>query len=492
MEDSSTYDELKQSAQSAQKAVHTGKAVVSAAKKAASGRIAGAAAEVLKDENLRTVAAALVMLLVLVLVFVMYIFPMAVYEGIETVIAVAGDAFSAEYYAGNGGNLLKAVWSFTDTFFSGIWNTLKSAASGYADGGSFYSDVDGDVVNIADAPGDSTYEKVQATKEKYRARRDTILDSIKHQGTAAASARAYEEFCSVYDAERDEFNGFTWDVSGCHRELSDLQALKLMSLYAVMNDNDFAQTHLSDYLQWLGYSGGAPETMDVFGTEILIPGWTGTFMPQYLTDEAKTRSEEAAIAATREKSRFGVFKSAYKTAYRDEYAVYTRKFGAPALEMMVRAWVSPSMTCTCQTALRKLYRYSGTFTAEDYASSLELQRAAGQYSDPEEGIVVRRDYTETVCRYYRHEKGEYNPYYSDTAKQNWYASSHNGKRMPLRWQSTGYEILPFDQEYISLDIYERYKIVTYTGYICISPRSDDMILSLSGIISGRNSGDMSA
>ena len=485
-ERNSIADELEHSVKSA---ARTGRTVAGAAAEAASGNIPGAVIRLLKDENVRKGIALLLAFIVFLTVIVLYIFPMAVYEGIQTVFSRASDEFSSALYAGEGGNLFKAVWSFARTLLSGIWDAARNAVSPYTDAGSslpFYSDTDGDVVTGAEAPARAVYEKIKATEEKYDLRRDAVKDAIKTQASSAVYDRAYAMYSSSFDTERDVFNGFVWDESGCLKSLSDLQAIKLMALYATLTDNDFSATELADYLKWLGWKGGENAMIiDVFGTAVAVPGWRGTFMPRYLTDEAASNAGEKAGSLGSGPADYQRFKKEYTDAFRTGYDEYTSLHGAPALDFLIRAYVSPSLTPVCQTAVRKLVQYSGTYRVEDYRSETGLQEAVEQYRDEEEGSVYEEFYTKTEYRAVFHWKGETNIWYSDSEKQNYYASVHGGKRMPALWQSTGTETLPFSEDFVDVRVYQKYKIVTYTAYIHISPRKTDELVAMCGLVSGR-------
>lgn len=486
----STSEELVNAGKTGANAVSKGRRIAAASEKAAAGNIAGAAVEILKDEDFRHFLICAISVLLLITVMVMYIFPMAIYEGIQSVVAEAKEAYWSVYYSGEGGNVIKAAWSFTTTLFSGLWNSLTNALTAYTDGGSqFYTDIDGEIIGTADAPGDSVYIKLQATKEKYRIRRETIKEAIETQGHNAVYNKAYADFCSQYEPDRDIFNGFIWDESGCTKEFSDLLGLKLIELYDIVNDNDFEQTRLSDYLQWLGYDNGSPNVnnIQIFDTVVPVKGWQGTYMPQYLVDEAKQiaekKGEEAKNQTAKSRKNGSEQNKAYHEAYTDAYSGYTDTHGASAMDMMIKAYVSPAMTSTYQTAYRKLNEYSGRFEMEDYLSNTELQEGIEKYSDEEEGYVNTSTYESTNYRYTYHSKGSYNEYYYDNAKQVYYTQQY-GQRMPLYWSTAGYTYLPFTTEYISILVYQRYEIVTYTAYITVIPRTTDAIMNTAGILKG--------
>ena len=459
--------------------VRTGASVARAAAKAGSGNYAGAAIEVVKDENLRNALLALFCVLLTVLIIVMYIFPMSVYEGIQTAVYDAREAFLSSYYSGEGGNLLKAVWSFSTSLFSGIWNSIVSAAriddSSFS---SFYSDLDGDVISTANAPGDSVYMKLSATKEKYAVRRDEILSVIKSQAGGALEEKGRAEFEAGYDSERDVYNGVVWDESGCTRDFSDILGLKLMALYAAIYDNDFGDTSLSDYLRWLGYRGGGNTcTFEVFDADVTVPSWTGTFMPSPLCAQAAAEADENAREAAAALSGFEA-DLAYRSAYSESFRASTDTHGASVMDMMIRVSVSSSLLPTVQECTRRLDRLCGDYSDEEYKSSRELQEAVRQYSDPEEGSVELEEYKRTEYRSVYHSKGEYNGYYSDRSKQEYYARTHSGASMPRYWQDTGYCALPFEEDRLTLEIYQNYKEVSYTAYISIVPRTADCVVKL--------------
>lgn len=496
--------EFVKAAEQAARAVQTGRNMAKAAGKAAAGNFAGAAADLLKDENTRRILLAALAFLLLITVMVSSVLPLSIFEGIQSGIEAARESFESTYYAGGGGNLLKALWSFASSLFSGWWsNALASAEPG------FYSELDGLVISDSGAPGDSTYQKLEATKEKYELRRNQITEAVTNSGTAIAArdSLAYSLFCASFDPSRDVFAGCAWDLSGCLSEMSDLQALSLMVLNGIISGSSPSRIRMSDYVKWLGYEGPGRVIIciDVLGSTVSLPAWTGTYMPQYLADEAKASALNAESSGS---------------DYRESLASWSDSYGAAAMDAMLKVRVEePVQAGEPEIA----YRLKGSYDYGlygDYLSRTDICGLVERYGgsqdgrldvsspgynrrfETEEGYV---DYSVSFVDRTVHDyswmrvwvnAGDINEYYRDyTARQGWYRLNGYGSYWPKYWNRSGYVSILTDspytvtETYVSVSVYEKYRIVPYVSFVSVTPRNIQGIIDLTGLTEHGPGGD---
>lgn len=430
-------------------AVRSASSVSHSAKAAAlalGGNLPGAAAEALKSKNVRRVIAVLLSFLILLSVFVMYILPVSLFSGAQAVVTQASDAFLSGYFSGSGGNLMKGALGFASSLLSSLWNTIRIGT------GSFYSGDDMDIVSVSEAPVRSLYSKILATKEKYSVRFSEVLREVESAASETVYLKAYSEFQSVYDPSRDEFCGFTWDESSCVPEMSDLTALQLICLHAAVRGNDLSLTSLSDYLQWLGFEGSdRHHTVKVPGGTVSVKAWDGTFLPQYLEDESYYSGKD----------------------YKDR--------GVSAMDLMINVRVSPSLTDISTKHSERVVSLCGTYSSGEYSI---ISGKLEKYMDEKYGRVEEERFQTVEYRDVLHVRGQSNPYYYDGEKQEYYSSSHGGRKMPAVWQDTGTETLPFSDSFVKVEVFEYFYSVRYSAHITVCPGSIGLLSDLAGILSG--------
>ena len=237
-------DELAEGARTgarvAQQAAKTVKHTAAAAGKAAAGNLVGAAAEIVKDESLRTIALLLTAVILFLLFCAVFLFPMALYEAA----AKLAEEWKVEYYSGTDGRLI----SFLKATGTVIWNAIKGQSSGDGDT-DLATDAD---LAIVDSEGDlnSVYSrKIQAAKDKVTARQKQVVDVITRD---AASGRIgsimYGRFTADYGSNGNEhdvryvpgtdqiqssvvhiYDGA--QVVAMNRTIKDIEALQLLCLH---------------------------------------------------------------------------------------------------------------------------------------------------------------------------------------------------------------------------------------------------------------------
>ncbi len=303
--------------QAGRDALQTGRTVASAAAKAVGGDMTGAAITVLTDEGTRRTILITAVLLIsfvsAILVFVLYLFPMAVYEVTAETLAKADEEFWAGFY----GSDTPGWKGIAEGVAKGTVGWVKTAWQGVRDlvGLLFGGDMTGTLravnegrsaeITVATeitSPSASLADKMDLAGEKYESRVAEIEKCILESSGEWLDRKAKELFL------RDYTEG--WDIyapdakGGLHsdnflipacvvRQLTDRQKLRFAALYDVMNDNEFGTSEIADYLKWLGYARSPGDTLvlNLLDTPVPISGWIGNYLPQYLLDEAKTRAE---------------------------------------------------------------------------------------------------------------------------------------------------------------------------------------------------------
>ena len=275
----------KTGARVAKQAASTVKNTVSAAGKAATGNLAGAALDLARDKTWRTIALFLVVTVLFSVFCAVFLFPMALFEAA----AKLAEEWKIEYYSGTGGRLV----SFLKATGSVIWNTIKDASSREGDT-DLATDSDLGIIDC-EADLNSVYSrKLQAAKDKITARQKQVIDIIcRDAASGQISSLMYERFISEFSG-----NGYESDiryVSGTdqiqssvitiydgtqvvalNRTVKDIDALRLLCLHTTQKSGDRDISFQLGENSWIRYS---------------MKSWTGGFLPQYLEDEAAAQGK---------------------------------------------------------------------------------------------------------------------------------------------------------------------------------------------------------
>ena len=385
-DEKNTSDELTEAGRKSAKAAGT---LAKAGAKAAAGNTAGAAAEVLSDsETVKIIFAVIISILVLVgilLITVLYVIPMMIYETVENTVSDANESFMAGFYSSGESGLAGQILGIAQgigNWISSLANSLKAQFS------SIFSDAeqissafnfdtlianDSQIVSGAGSHVVSVWNKMSQVKAKYTARAEALelaitgkeaeekvsVESENYTGRTKdfLLQKAYQEFCSIYNPEWDVLVSASWVPAYVKTELTANQALEIAALYDVIHDNDFNAAKLTDFLKWLGYGSkahGDTVHFEVMGDDTELSGWTGTYMPQYLVDEAKIHAKDAADAARAEKlkeleklfyritelafteeQRSNAVEKAYNKAYREVLDEYTEEYGVSLIDLLI-------------------------------------------------------------------------------------------------------------------------------------------------------------
>lgn len=379
----------KKAIQAGKNTVKAGKTIAKAGAKAAIGNLAGAAIDIVKDPTARRAAIALILCILFfvsfLLITALYILPMMIYETVQHAANDANESFAQSYYSTNESGIIGNLIGITKG--TGRWiltwaNTLKNIFTGNLSAVEQASDVfdydtmvsnDSEIVSGEGTHVISLWNKMDQIKAKYEVRVNAIekaitekeadkKEEVESEGYTGKTKdfillQAYREFCETYDPDWDSLVSASWIPAYVEKELTSNQALEIAALYNVINDNDFDATQLSDFLKWLGYN--APQKGDTLHLKVMdddteLTGWTGTFMPQYLVDEAKAKAKEAAeIArekkvkeldklffriiefATTEERQTNAIQKAYDKAYQKVIAKYEKEYGVSLTDLMI-------------------------------------------------------------------------------------------------------------------------------------------------------------
>ena len=273
---------LKKGIRTGVSAAHSVKTVQKAAAKAASGNYAGAALDVLKDENTRKVIAIVLLASLFLTIIIFFIAPLTLYETISQAAKEIGEKWSVAYYSGTSGRFISFFKAFGALFTDPDAGTEDQATE--------------DDLKVMEGKEElrSTYvRKIQACQDKINARQELVLDKIKTGTIASVMASRFEaEEAHRYDDNdyvRMQFDGT--EIISTTRSITPRQAIQILSLYSTQINSSIENIKLSGLLKWLGYNAGGQRKIqfplgDNSGTTYTINAWKGTFMPQYLIDEA--------------------------------------------------------------------------------------------------------------------------------------------------------------------------------------------------------------
>lgn len=363
---------------------------VRAAKAAAAvGGPAGAIAALLADDRVRKAAIAVAIVCSMFFTMCLFALPAAIWEAIETFWRNFREEYllSAEeneiiFYSGGqgplirsvtvvGGNLEKAVTAYWDNVTSSFSGTAPDDASGSS--AETYGDSSLQVMASEDAAIEETQRKIDATKEKIKARADQLLaDAVGISGTSASptgmvtgaltwsygtvdclklfnetygeSGTPYFQVggtAPVYKVGKDFYIYTGVRVSGSVPTISDREAVRLLALYMAQTGGSLNEISMGSYLRWLGYYDGlgygtylsvtrgmrsVPMQVGEHTTTVNITShWSGTYLPQYLYEEMHSRIEaETKGLAPKEAKKA-------EQKIRAEYAQYM----APAVDLIL-------------------------------------------------------------------------------------------------------------------------------------------------------------
>lgn len=304
-------------------AAQTAKTLGKAAAQAASGNVAGAVVSLLKDpqtvRNLLIIILLPVIFLAAIIVVFLYALPTAIFETVTSYVdQVAEDWAEGVYSSDRGvfvagfiesikaeGRIIGDAVGAVGDFFVGIWNGLTSWFTADSSAGGEGTRVDDNIEGLDEesihitqneqAETNTLLEKVSACQDKISLRQEQIRNAI--QSKQPEIDKIFQErFAGTYDI----WGGTTLNIMA--PEISQSEAIRLLSAYTVVEGASLQDMRLSDFLKWLGYyrelTGNKTKFNlggDTLYVETAVKTWCGTFMPQYLVEQ-RNQDIETEIA----------------------------------------------------------------------------------------------------------------------------------------------------------------------------------------------------
>lgn len=355
-ETSSNIQEPKSGVQIGAEAARTAASIGTAASKVASQNYVGAAVEVLKDQHARNVVIAIILIPIILFsiisVFFLYALPTTMWEAVQTFFAMLKEGFLEDVYSGEYGStwqsffpaLRNAVGNAISTAASNIWNAFK----GLFTNDSTQSDeeldfLNGDQLLIAQseqAETDTLNDKIQATKDKFENRMEsiaqTVIDSLVIQkavkaewkedyGSKGKTTVWYDNGTGPYASKTAGTPGeyriiYVYEYGGCDVQYStiaptSLDCAKIMCVYTAQEGANISDMLLSDYMKWLGYKpgvlfpGAAKNNFSVTSNGLTVNSirrWDGTCLPQYLYEQKEYEEFAYGDALVNYEKNYGV------------------------------------------------------------------------------------------------------------------------------------------------------------------------------------------
>ena len=354
---SSTTQSITNAAQTGAKIAKTTKNTAKAIGKAATGNVAGAAIDILKDDTWRQVIIIILVIHFFAIFVALFVFPMSLYEGVKTFWEDKADTWAENYYGEHGrfASFFIALGKTISKVFQDIWAEITSASTGEEDSDR-YSEKEFDLISDESELNQVYGRKVQAAKDKVTGRQNQIAKIIENDAKPGGRISDYfaGRFASEYPQQDqitysgeydDEYNQllesivtYTYDGVTTYinkKTLKDTEALRLLCLHTVQEGGDINNVKLSAFMKWMGYNGGRNKNLTFpLGQNkdftYTTKSWTGTFMPQYLEDENSRR----VLAKIQDPDSTDNIK-------KDDY---DKNYGAPLVDMLIKIECPPLST----------------------------------------------------------------------------------------------------------------------------------------------------
>lgn len=308
----STSKDIKNGVRMGRNAAKAAKTVSKAAAKAATGNIAGAAKDVLKDPH--TTKAILALLLIPILIFTsfcvvfLYALPTAIFEGVQSYLANAKEVWAEGTYAGGNNAFWAGIYTALETggtmavdtvssLARSVWGGIKSLFGFNADRDEAVSTGGNDLTNGTEfhvtqeeaAERATLQRKLDAAIDKIEAREENIKSAIENSSDDIVEAVSRAHNSSSYD----EFNVI---INVTTQNMTDSAAVDLLSLYTVQDAASLTNVQLSGFMKWLGWYNSTRTSTSTFALGDIVPAvpiktWNGTFLPQYLVEQREQEIE---------------------------------------------------------------------------------------------------------------------------------------------------------------------------------------------------------
>lgn len=271
----SMTNDLAASAQTVKKAANAAVAAGKAVSKAATGNLAGAAIEVVKNKELRNFIIGLIVVLLVLPMFAILSLPAITFAAAEELtnsldeemlaeISDSGNSFE-EFFTGIGYWVNRLTGNLGDKS-----NTILGTGAGEDDefDSMIYDSVyDEDAAVYAiKTQIDKIMRRFESRKEQYQKLLDDIATDFEKK-PPVDEAYDYVHVTSFFDAPT----------------VSEEEALQYLTAYSIQTDNNIENITLRSLLSWIGSYNGVFKTDEyiVEGNTYKTFDWTGTYLPQY-------------------------------------------------------------------------------------------------------------------------------------------------------------------------------------------------------------------
>ncbi|MDD6482974.1 MAG: CHAP domain-containing protein [Clostridiales bacterium] len=257
-------------------ATDVGKTAVEAAKagaKLASGNVAGAAADAVKSEGLRKIILGSVAAFSMVIILVANSISSVLFYPLQTAESVWENVTTSvvEFFSGVKSTVVSGIYEMFG------WETQDDTEDNTAG-------IDEDSLGFMEdetSMKNTVSKMILRTSKLYSARHKELLDEIE---TDFQLKRSLNSGITVTKTIIDPVGNKT---------TTDLEALKILCLYAVQTDCDIQGMNLNDYTKWVGSKKFfADKESGPAGWDTQITKWKGTFLPQPEYDEAAKAKED--------------------------------------------------------------------------------------------------------------------------------------------------------------------------------------------------------
>lgn len=290
-------DELERGIKAGVHGARTAARFAKAASKAAAGDISSAAMEVLKEDKWRKTILAIALAGAFLTYCIFFMAPLSLYEGIQGAshsVAAYWDTLREQWriglYEGDGGPFRRFIEAVTG--LGNITESIQDISAGTED-----KVTEDDLRLFGDESAmKATYKrKLDAVRLKMKARSEELKNAIPTDDIAAVmESRFHAEEEHLYDG--DDLTNILYDGTNVMVSTGGIgasQCLQLLCLYSAQIHTSLDNVRLSGLLKWLGYKGATANTLlyavGDTGLSASIRSWKGSFMPQYLMDEASER-----------------------------------------------------------------------------------------------------------------------------------------------------------------------------------------------------------
>lgn len=282
-------------------AVKSSKTLSKAAAQASSGNVAGAGFTLLRDSKTVGTAAKFIFLPIIVLLIIiilsLYALPSVIYEPVESFSSQLKEEWEQNVYDSDQDVAISSILAafrvtgdIVGDFAKNVWENVKSflrtgdGKGNYASTGDFLSNdaYELQVMGNEEAMMKTLQNKIDSCITKLSARQDDIKSAIFAESNEIKSV--------IRDRYSQGYDQFYVNIDVATNDITQEEAISLLSLYTVQNNADIQGKRVSDFMKWLGWynswdTGVTSFELSDFGVTCATKTWKGTFLPQYLMEQ---------------------------------------------------------------------------------------------------------------------------------------------------------------------------------------------------------------